>query len=137
MKMRNAMAWIFAFCLLVPVINAQKDVLSRTDGWLNGRAWKEMPDSAKTMYIIGFFDGHRLPTGTDMEGYKKTQEELHSSLSFSEIRSEIDSFYRQGANGPLPIWIGMHYVAKKAKGATSKELGEYLSESRKDYSGSD
>jgi len=135
--MRKAMALILAFCLLVPIINAQQNVLSRTQKFLNGRAWKEMPDSAKSMYLIGFLDGHRLPTGTDVEGYKVSQEALQSSLTFGELKAEVDSFFRQGVNGPLPIWIAIRYVAMKSKGATQNKLEEYLSESRKDYSGSD
>lgn len=130
--MRKAMVPISVFCLLIPILNAQEsqnNSLSRNNGYLTGKAWKEWAEDLKTGYIIGFYDGLRYPSSVS----NLDTDLFHTSLNYGEIRIEVDSFFKEGTNGPLPIFVALRYVSQKAKGATAGELEEYLTTVRKVY----
>ena len=48
------------------------------------------------------------------------------SLSPKEVAKEIDSFYSEGTNGPIPIPYALHYVVRKAAGDTPAQLQEVM-----------
>jgi hypothetical protein len=130
--MRKAMVPILAFYLLIPILNAQEatdNSLSRNNGYLTGKAWKEWTEDLKTGYIIGFYDGLRYPSSVA----NLDTELFHSALNYGEIRAEVDSFFKEGINGPLPIFVALRYISQKAKGAATGELEEYLITVRKVY----
>ncbi|MCU1247888.1 MAG: hypothetical protein JWQ49_917 [Edaphobacter sp.] len=52
------------------------------------------------------------------------------TLETEEVISELDSFYSQGANGPVPIVLAISFVTQKAKGATADELGKFQAKLR-------
>ncbi len=130
--MRKAIVPILFICFLIPALNAQEsqnNSLSRNNGYLTGKAWKEWPEDLKTGYIIGFYDGLRYPSSVS----NLDTELFHTSLNYGEIRIEADSFFKEGINGPLPIFVALRYISQKAKGATTSELEEYLTTVRKVY----
>ena len=120
-------------CLLIPVLCAQEpqsNALSRANGYLIGEAWNEWSEDLKTGYIIGFYDGLRYPStvanlDTDL---------FHTSLNYGKIRAEVDSFFKEEINRPLPIFAALRHISQKSRGATARELEEYLTTVRKAYS---
>ena len=131
--MRKAIVPILACCLLIPILVAQEsqsNILSRANGYLIGKAWNEWSEDLKTGYIVGFYDGLRYPStvanlDTDL---------FHSPLNYGEIRAEVDSFFKEEINKPLPIFVALRHISQKSKGASASELEEYLTTVRKAYS---
>jgi hypothetical protein len=123
---------ILALWFCIPFIAAQEsqdNSLSRNNGYLTGKAWKQWPEDVKTGYLIGFYDGLRYPSSVS----NLDTDLFHTSLNYGELRTEVDSFFKEPSNAPLPIFAGLRYVSQKAKGATTGELEEYLATVRKVY----
>ena len=57
------------------------------------------------------------------------------SLNISEIAKELDSFYQEPSNAPVPIVMALGWVKKKASGASRKDLEDFEAGLRKIASG--
>jgi hypothetical protein len=129
--MRKAIVPILAAWVFIAILDAQPqdDSLSRNSGYLTGKAWKQWPEDVRTGYIAGFYDGLRYPSTVS----NLDTELFHTSLNYGELRTELDSFFKEPANAQLPIFVGLRYVSQKGKGAAAGELEEYLTTVRKVY----
>ena len=71
-----------------------------------------------------------IPTGPS--DYAKVPDELKfPNLQISEIVKELNLFYSEGANGPVPIVLALRYVRRKAAGDTPEQLQTLLSTIRR------
>jgi hypothetical protein len=87
---------------------------------------------------MGFYDGLNLVAPGDkpcIDIQTRLKDNYKSYFNSGEIRDEIDSFYKEGANGPLPVFGILRYVSSKAKGASTEDLEKYLADYRKRYIG--
>jgi hypothetical protein len=64
--------------------------------------------------------------------YAKFPDELKfPELTTEETSKELDLFYSEGANGPVPIVLALRYVRHKANGDSSDKLQELLASLRR------
>lgn len=128
---------IIVFLSVTPVICIPQDHTKLTDGFLNGRFWVGIPVEQRIGYLQGFIEGLSI-IAAGSESCINAQNEVKSShegpLNNRELAMEIDSFFNEGSNRPLPIMIAIQYSVKKSKGATPKELEDLLTYYRKFYS---
>lgn len=96
-----------------------------TGGLPNGRMWKTMSESSKGWFIRGIFTGLSLCDDKTREGHAAY------THSFTEYVSVIDAFYQDAANASIEVVGAYEYATAKMKGATPKELEEYLAWLRK------
>jgi hypothetical protein len=121
---------------LVSALFAQEEAALKqymTGPFMNGRYWEKISDFQKQAFLLGFRDA--VLTTYELSSMDKeiVADRLMAKLYLAELQAEIDSFYKEGANGPLPISIAYQYSVKKAHGASSKELEEFLAGFRKMY----
>ena len=115
---------------------AENDPESKTGLFYNGRYWKIATIPQKKAYIIGFFEGYLISRTDDLtkpNNMKDLLEIYLPDLTYSALISEIDSFYKEDANGPLPIPVALRYTAQKTNGATKEELDAFIARSYKLY----
>jgi len=105
----------------------------RASGRFNGRFWEMMPKAQKTAYVQGFYDGWFLYTGNQNcpEVQVAVVDPYRTRLTFQEIVNEVDAFYREGANKPVPIAGAVRYAARKAGGAGAEDLANLAAELRR------
>ena len=143
MPTRKVVIPMLVLLLLAPTLNTpgigQVDNFM-TAGFTNGRFWKAMGHTEKISYLVGFYDAIKAARAEAAVGLVITKgiigESYDSALILAEQETELDTFYKQGVNGPIAICVALQYVSKKAKGATSKELEEFLAKARKLSAGS-
>jgi hypothetical protein len=99
-----------------------------TAGYSNGRVWHAMPSHEKLMFIVGFNEGINAATVASNQTVPET---LYLKLTNNEIVSQLDKFYADSINNPIPITYGYMYVAMKSKGASEVDLQGFLSVRRK------
>lgn len=129
--MRTSLSFTLIVCVLIfpsVVLGLQKEDLSRTQGLVNGRWWGEQHIEGRTAYFNGHADGIRL--GGNDALFKSV---VITSLTFGEMIDEVDKFYEERANIPIPVTYAMVYIAKKVKGATPSELQDYAASLRKRF----
>ncbi len=109
-------------------------------GLPNGRFWSEMPDGAKSAWLLGFSNGVFViealvhPTNskepTAVEKYISAAYE--SKLTLSEKLQGLNHFYQDTPeNAPVAIPEALQYVVVKANGATQSQLDDMASGFRK------
>jgi len=116
-----------AVVLLFAGILAAADNVDETAGAWNGRAWNKMDSAMKVACLRGAYEGDGLcrviagaPSGWP------------ASLTFGEIVSALDVFYKEPTNAPIPVVIGaLAYVKRKADGASDTELKRFEAELRR------
>ena len=120
------------FCVLLSsaTLSPQTyDVAQNTTGpYFNGRAWEVSPPDGKLGYVFGFIDGI-------IAASNKTPPELFdpSKFTYDETVKQITDFYVDSSNAPIPIPYAYVYTIKKRKGATSRELEDYVVYLRRIY----
>jgi|ERR1700693_240821 len=103
-----------------------------TSGFTNGRLWLKYDTNAKTSFLVGCRDAMLLGSMTVTGDYAKIPEQLNwPELTTEEIAKELDLFYSEGANGPIPIIIAIRYVRHKASGDTPDQLQQLLASMRR------
>jgi hypothetical protein len=95
---------------------------------LNGYGWHEMLSPtpiAKLAYISGLLDSRGL--------WEKSATERYSTapLYNTEVVQQIDRFYADATNRPIPVWLALRYVHLKLAGATPAELAETVAALRR------
>jgi hypothetical protein len=127
---------ILALCLLIPILGSQEKQQThiQIDGPFNGRFWNKLTPVQKIGFLQGFRHGLNTNLIVDNLQCLVSQAELQSqyenSISYEGLQVEVDLFFKEVENGSLPIKIAILYITKKAKGATSKELDEFLATNR-------
>jgi hypothetical protein len=104
-----------------------------TAGYTNGRLWLDMPNNnTKTIYLLGCSDAFLSASRITALDKPKFADDLKlPNLTFPEIIKELDLFYSEGANGPIPIISGLDYVRHKAAGDSPEDLQFMLLSLRK------
>jgi len=100
---------------------------------VNGRLWATLDATTKSAFLLGMSDGMYFGSiFTGATEYAKVPEALKfPDLTRQEVSKELDLFYAEGANGPVPIVHALRYVRRKAKGDTVEQLQELLSSLRR------
>lgn len=99
----------------------------------NGRFWIIIPTREKTAFVAAALDTIR---SIDLANGKVTSEDSPAyiycnSLTIEEIQKEIDAFYTEAANAPIPIVRALAWVSLKSRGASREQLDIELSLLRK------
>jgi hypothetical protein len=109
-----------------------------TDGYLtlglvNGRLWVHLSDQEKTVFLLGSNDAlYRLALESNAKTYSEVPESLKPPpLQFAEVVRELDRFYSEGSNGPIPIENARLYIKRKAYGDSPQQLEMLLADLRK------
>ena len=104
-----------------------------TFGLSNGRLWLALDDITKAGFLVGCSDG--LFLGSMLAGvktYTDVPEQLKwPDLQNAEIVKELDLFYSEGANVPVPIVWAINYVRHKAMGDTPEQLQQLAASLRR------
>ncbi len=84
------------------------------------------------MYLVGW-DVARLlgMRETDDPLEQKFRENIFvPSLSVDEVSKELDGFYHEAANSPVPIVLAINWVSLKARGASREKLDDTAADLR-------
>ncbi len=137
--MKKVIVLILALCFAAPICGAQQnqiDLSFRTNDLLNGRWWRDSTQADKVNYVAGFFVGLAVTFGGTDECIKYQaliQGRYQGVLNFGEIIDEVDAFYKESANAPLPIRVAIEYQAQKSKGTSKMELDQIVTKYRRHY----
>ena len=120
------------FFIITPSLQAQSSgSIYGTDGMPNGRFWLTvLDDKTRTAFIIGFMEGIRAYE-TRVGDNEQGQILRNTALLPEEVVSEIDAFYADKANNPIPLSLAYIYVLNKSKGWSPDNLAKLLAEMRK------
>jgi len=115
-----APTWVFA------VGNPE---LTQTAGRPNGRLWRSLPYETKIMFLVGFDAGTRL--ALDFAKADRAFAINIAEHTRQETAEELDKYFSDPANAPVPIEWARIWVAKKFSGGTSEELAGFAALLRK------
>jgi hypothetical protein len=133
-------AIVAAFLLCSLFAYAQDDPAHLlTNGGLNGRAWKNLSQSERVIFVAGFVTGtdHAVSLARGMEIAEKRKDELYSrfiwdsvvrSMSNAERSDALDRFYDAPENAPIEISNALDVVAAKASGESETKIKRMVSE---------
>lgn len=103
-----------------------------TSGFTNGRLWLKLTANEKAFFLIGCNDAMLLGSMMVTGDFAKIPDQLKwPELTTAEIVKELDLFYSEGANGPVPIILAVRYVRHKAAGDTPDQLQQLLASLRR------
>jgi hypothetical protein len=116
----------------------------RTQGEMNGRAWRGIPHATKIGYVAGLSDGvmeiMRNACGkapNSQWGHECIDAAIKASGSAlgestgGEIVEGVDDFYRDPANVQIPVPNAMKYFQLKVQGAKPDKLAVVVAEYRR------
>jgi hypothetical protein len=99
---------------------------------LNGLAWRSLSTSEKTLYVTGaveaFYMAYQLQMARANLDCVRSVVGVSTMLlkgSLPELRREIENFYENPDNIPIPIMDALGYSAMKLGGASKSELEQY------------
>ena len=118
--------------LLLVVAVPTLAVDTETAGLMNGRAWVDMNDGLKTLYVRGMYDcalapflsPWSIPAKTPGAGDIITSIEMVGT-TFGEMAKAVDVFYSDSLNLRVPVVYAMMWVKNKHDGDPPKLLEEY------------
>jgi hypothetical protein len=135
--MRKAFALIFALHFLASIASPQDKAIYPLE-LSKGKAWNSKTAVEKREYLIGFYEGLAIISTEGDSQCLSIQEKSKSSyqglLTYESIMTGVDAFFRKETYQSLPVIVALEYVAKEAKGATPKELNEFVTYKRKVFS---
>lgn len=109
----------------------------------NGNAWKKLDMQAKITFLLGAEEGlvmMQLQMQTEKRSNKSIMDAQASGSSlmingfrYSDMVSQVDSFYSDTANLRVPIIEVHRFVLRKLKGATPLELENSAATLRRIY----
>jgi hypothetical protein len=103
-----------------------------TTGFTNGRFWIQLDHSTKAAFLVGCRDSFLYGAFFVTGDYAKIPDELRfPDLTIDELVKEVDLFYLEGANGPIPIIFAVRYARHKAIGDAPEKLQELLASLRR------
>lgn len=103
-----------------------------TSGFTNGRLWMQLDHATKAAFLAGCRDAFLYGAFFVTGDYAKIPDELRfPSLTADELLRELDLFYSEGANGPIPIIFAIRYARHKAIGDGPGELQDLLASMRR------
>jgi|ERR1035438_6235097 hypothetical protein len=123
-----------SFLLVINVVAQQTSAdNNQTRKMTNGRFWVIIPAMEKTAFVAAALDTIR---SIDLANGKVTPEDSSAyiycpSLTIGEIQKELDAFFADAANAPIPIVRALAWVSSKSRGASREQLDIELSLLRK------
>jgi len=117
--------------LMVALGCMAQDKLYLTQGEFNGLFWRDLDKTAKLTYVAGFRAGTipiRLRSLAGSLPTCPTTVEAWETGPFGDWVTEIDSFYQNPVNLPLPIVVAVVHSVMKLKHATKEQLEKYRTE---------
>jgi hypothetical protein len=99
---------------------------------LNGLAWRSLSASEKTLYVTGALEAFYM--AYELQMAHANLECVRSVVGASpmllkgtlpDLRREVESFYENADNIPIPIMDALGYSAMRLSGASKTELEEY------------
>ncbi len=120
--------------LLAGSVFGQSDTPELTAQLLNGRFWKGIPKGVKPTYMIAMVDVAQslkihpfVLTGEPNEPCltllnKMADSIIVAPLTTEETEAELDKFYSEPSNAPVPIVFALSWVNAKARGSTRENL---------------
>jgi hypothetical protein len=103
-----------------------------TAGFTNGRLWAQFDHVTKQAFLAGCRDAFLYGTIFVAGDYANIPDELRfPDLTTSELVKELDLFYSEGANGPIPIIFAIRYARHRAIGDTPDKLQDLLTSMRR------
>jgi hypothetical protein len=130
MEFKKYVYIILLFCSSVPALNSQQKQIQVTTRSLNGGYWNRMSPEQRIVFLQGFRAGLNVAILVGkyecMESIEESRSSYESAFTYEELQAAIDSFYKDASNRSIPITAAIQYIVKKAKGAASRELDEFL-----------
>ena len=99
---------------------------------LNGLAWRSLSASEKTLYVTGAWEAFYM--AYELQMAHANLECVRSVVGAStmllkgtlpDLRREVESFYENADNIPIPIMDALGYSAMRLSGASKTELEAY------------
>jgi len=125
---------ILLLVALLGSAGAQNKPSQNTAYMSNGRFWAKLPPETKWGYIAGIWDTARLLSirDTDEPDQQKIRDSLFvPSLGVEEVAKELDRFYHEPANAPVPIVMAMTWASAKARGESQEKMDDMAATLRK------
>lgn len=135
----------FAFpsFLLLTLFAASYGQDIRSGRWLNGKAWGIMDLNQRAAYVSGLEEGSNITIMTwnatsspkpPIKDVRHLEDNFVADGAFTieDKMTQIDIFYRDEKNTPVPIAFAYLYTIKKFRGASEEELKVFESRIRED-----
>lgn len=130
------MRCIFASVLFSTLAFAQVPANQTTpDGYHNGRFWKSLELSQRTLYLVGYFDG--FDKALDEVLNRDTQRSILAieSLNVPHVQqgamiSALDRFYEDTENMNVPIWRAIRIAGLGSAGRPAREIAAEMDAAR-------
>ncbi len=87
---------------------------THTNGFLNGRWWKDAPEAIKIGFVIGYADCGAAGDNDD--------DRFKVPPAYGEIRESIDDFYHEAANSAVMIHDAWKIIVIKFNGKSGAEI---------------
>jgi hypothetical protein len=135
--MRNVFTLIFALLFLVSIARPQDKVIYPLE-LTNGDTWNSKTAAEKLEYLTGFYEGLAIISkdgdGQCLNVQEKSKARYQGLLTYESITTGVDTFFKRRAYQSLPVIVALEYVAKKAQGASPKELDEFVTYKKRVFS---
>ena len=114
------------------------DDLFFTKGEANGAFWRDLTDPMKISLLVGTGVGRgvlSLYTLSDLPvcNNRVDDDPKWPIITNANLSKELDTFYNDAANMPLPISIAVIHIFMKLRGATKEDLEKFRAASLKAY----
>lgn len=129
------MMWkLVALALLAEIcLQAQSKFPDRTYT-PNGRLWVQMNPEEKLAYVIGvqsaanglLIDAIITRDKSLEQSIRNRSAQLFPKLGNHELARELDAFYAEAENVPVPIFDSIRWIAAKMQGRPKPELDEMI-----------
>ena len=126
-------AILLMFLAVATVSGDDAVALSRSGGFINGRAWRAWAGTHRLGYVVGFGDGIRaaLISKAVCPDDAECSKNYFGRSTYGEIENALDDFYRDPANVQIPVETAMIYFQSKVTGTSEEDLARNLAFLRK------
>jgi hypothetical protein len=111
--------------------------LYMTNGEANGLLWRTLNNTSKLSLLMGVNSGAMVlkiwaltdnPVCVDL-----SNKHDYPDITNGDLAKEVDQFYTNAANVPLPVSAAVLYTYKKLTGATKEQLDQFRASALKAY----
>ena len=124
--------------LLLAGLAMAQPTLFMTKGEANGFFWKDLTEDLKVSFLVGIDSGRGFvahwyladsPVCSDIVLRGKAGPHITNA----DTAKEVDKFYQNPSNVPLPISLALVYIYKRLTGASQQELDQFRASALKAY----
>jgi hypothetical protein len=111
--------------------------LNYTKGELNGLFWGKLASDNKVVFLQGVQVGNRLVPAwllSDLQPTCSAPSQKYPRVSNGVLVKEVDMFYSNPANVPLPIGVAVTYTFLRLMGSSKESLEEFRTNAIQVYS---